>query len=859
MHHINEQKGSKVKPTERRANTASTPKTGLFATLCGLLRSRGSGAPETTQETGVTSAPATSVDYGVDGPHPGSTNPHVPTAGPDGGTRAIESIESIYQAEAQKAEARKAAGQEAGTLKGGREKVSQRGRRSRLHVGRGVVATMILATGVLAWGSASALAATPPEAKTEGPTEIKAESAVLNGVVNPNITEPVEPGKYQFLYKATKTATEAECLSGSKAPAVAEPYLGVTAEPFPQEVKGLKPDTDYVVCFVAENNAKQKRVGEPVPFETTPEKPEPTGKVKTGSITATTAEIEGGVLNPKAAGEGGEYQYHYRVSATECEGEGEGAAPETAGTATGLKKEAVPVVKLENLQPNATYAVCLIERDAGGSSLASTPIPLTTSPAPPAVEAISAPTLKATEATLEGTVNPNNESTECHFQYGTTSVTEHEIACSPGTLTGFGGQGVSSTTLNEKGETVASITGLEAGKTYKYRLLAKNGAGEESKEETFTTQPLTVSNENSPAVTASEAELSAEVGTGEDAAKYYVQYGIGSVEESSTPEVSVPASSKPVLAQQRLANLQPARTYHFRFVVSDGHTPVLGAELTFTTPITPGSATSQNCANEQRRAEQPFGLTLPDCRAYEIVSPLNTEGQNATEEVWDKSARAAEEGAPAQPTSQPTPAGESGAVTYASSGSFSGTSAESSGATAENQYVSRRDPELGGWSTQAITPLHEPQKTESGGSYAQDAFNPELTEGIALTNAPLTGRPGEGLYLADFADRSYREVVREGDALPLGVSSDLSHVVFGQLGAVYEWAGGTPFLVGVDDQNELVPASVAGWRGVSGTGSSVVFTRDGQLYVRVNADQLQSPVSQPEAEGSGSSRKAPPR
>ena len=31
------------------------------------------------------------------------------------------------------------------------------------------------------------------------------------------------------------------------------------------------------------------------------------------------------------------------------------------------------------------------------------------------------------------------------------------------------------------------------------------------------------------------------------------------------------------------------------------------------------------CPNEQRRAEQPFASVLPDCRAYEMVSPLSKD------------------------------------------------------------------------------------------------------------------------------------------------------------------------------------------------------------------------------------------
>jgi hypothetical protein len=46
-------KGTTVKPTGHTANTASTSKTGLFATFCGLLPAKGSGAPKITQGIGA--------------------------------------------------------------------------------------------------------------------------------------------------------------------------------------------------------------------------------------------------------------------------------------------------------------------------------------------------------------------------------------------------------------------------------------------------------------------------------------------------------------------------------------------------------------------------------------------------------------------------------------------------------------------------------------------------------------------------------------------------------------------------------------------------------------------------------------
>ncbi len=149
-----------------------------------------------------------------------------------------------------------------------------------------------------------------------------------------------------------------------------------------------------------------------------------------------------------------------------------------------------------------------------------------------------------------------------------------------------------------------------------------------------------------------------------------------------------------------------------------------------------------SCANEQRRAEQPYGLKLPDCRAYEMVSPLETIGQDATDSFLPSIPRASLSGE---------------AITYGSRGAF----ADPKGSVIENQLISRRGP--GGWSTQNITPLHHPQALNATASYEAAVFTPELTEGIANTDASLTGQaPVEeltfGLYVDNFTTSSYQYI-----------------------------------------------------------------------------------------------------
>jgi hypothetical protein len=695
-----------------------------------------------------------------------------------------------------------------------------------------------------------------------------------------------------------------------------------------------------------------------------PETPE-TGKVS--GKTASTATLEGGVLNPKAAGELGEYEYLYRVSATECEGEN-ATNPEPA---LGFEKETIPPTQLTGLQPNQTYAVCLIERNAANPeevSPASAPVTFTTLPAPPAVEGESVSSLKADEAVLEARVNPNNQATTYRFEYSASATGETlgaPITTIDGTspLEGYAGQGASVstgavlhpektyyyrviaenaqsktegkpvagkverfTTSPETPETLkaepvagtsatlhgvlnphTTVPGAEAGSyTFLYRPSASEcqGEGEQATpttkasgnegeavsaaitgllpataytvclvahntvEEaavgspvTFTTPVIApaIESESASNVDATEARLEATIDPDGAETAYHFEYGpsAGSY-DVSLPVQEIRAGVTAVNVNTVATALKPGTTYHYRVLAYNSKSPAGGTpgdDEIFTTAAAQGTGSPSPCANEQQRAEQPYGLELPDCRAYEMVSPLDTEGQDATDSFVVPGPRAAVSG---------------DAVTYASAGNF----ADPTGSAFEDQFVSRRGP--GGWSTQEITPLHDPEATDQYTSYEGDAFTPELSAGIADTTASLTTEPTTGeykLYLDDFANSSYRYV---GDAggyegglqSPIGTSLDLTHVVFEPVvsGQVLEWVNGEVVPVNVNNNGESMEARVGdgtrenehrardAWHAVSADGSRVYFTSPGYevgygasgspgaLYLRENAEQPQSLV-----------------
>jgi hypothetical protein len=476
----------------------------------------------------------------------------------------------------------------------------------------------------------------------------------------------------------------------------------------------------------------------------------PTVTIKpVGTVTTTTAQVSG-TVNPNGSLTTTSWEFQYSKN-PETEGWASGA-PGAAGTVIGSE----PVSgTLEGLQPNATYQVRLVATNGeGGEGVSAEPNPTFTTKAIPPTVSESVSNVNTSEATLEGTVNPNNQLTECHFQYGTQSVSENTVPCTPAVLEAtFVDQEVSPKKINEKGETVPAPIGVSPGTEYKYRIVTKNAKGEVgdgpeqsfktaeepekqpaepvrateatlkgvlnphnefeagtyeftyeqsatecigpagphgelpyktapvpaepstkassqpvsatiaglqpgatytfcllernasgqqaalSPPETFTTlaaaPAISVSGEQASGVTSTEATLNAQIDPNGAETHYYFQYGT-TTSYTETPTPLTKLGGTLIAADTAIATitgLQPGTTYHYRVVAENkvgGKTETEdGKDTTFTTPAAPVT-TAETCPNAQLRAEQPYGPALPDCRAYEMVSPAATNGQDAT-------------------------------------------------------------------------------------------------------------------------------------------------------------------------------------------------------------------------------------
>ncbi|HSZ06172.1 MAG TPA: hypothetical protein VK778_13375 [Solirubrobacteraceae bacterium] len=131
-----------------------------------------------------------------------------------------------------------------------------------------------------------------------------------------------------------------------------------------------------------------------------------------------------------------------------------------------------------NIEPNTRYGYEVVAKNAAGEAKGA-PQTFTTPPDPPTVLTGRASTMTQTSATVSATVNPNGaEVSKCWLEYGTTTSYGLSAPCSPPPGSGSSPVAVA-----------APLTGLTAGTTYHFRVLATNPGGTSvGSDETFTTQ-----------------------------------------------------------------------------------------------------------------------------------------------------------------------------------------------------------------------------------------------------------------------------------------------------------------------------------------------------------------------------------
>jgi hypothetical protein len=432
------------------------------------------------------------------------------------------------------------------------------------------------------------------------------------------------------------------------------------------------------------------------------------------------------------------------------------------------------------------------------------PPPPPTLPAPgslPAPQSMEVEELGSTKTGLVAEVNPEGEEADVHFEYLTQVDWEDQGESFEGPATegtepeNLGSEGFRLKTSSAQigcAEPISEAghpgeTAIEAGEclqpatTYRWRVVATDtanptGSGESTAESTFTTKAAPEFGDlYSTRVGADAARLNSELDptgvptTGffeyveeetcrkdeeaaeaDPAAHCFDHANQAPDEGAGQAPLDFGSSEGPVTRGTTIFPLIPGTVYRYRLIV---HSPLIeplageavGEVRTFRAPQV------RSCSNDASRSGA--AAYLPDCRAYEMVSPPDKEG-------GDTRVLETTHGQPAV-LEQASPSGDR--LAYGSARSFGG----SASAPFTSQYIARRVAGLE-WQTHPIDPPRgEPILATIGQTNTEfKAFSTDLCE-VWLTSFAEFPPPTPPGYFA-----GYSNLLRRGDELCNGGTAD---------------------------------------------------------------------------------------
>ena len=316
-------------------------------------------------------------------------------------------------------------------------------------------------------------------------------------------------------------------------------------------------------------------------------------------------------------------------------------------------------------------------------------------PEGPLIEAQQAEGILPTSTILAASLSPEGEETTYRFQYGTSEAYGSETTLETLEEGGAPDEGFEESTVE------APLEGLLPDTTYHFRLCATNAAGSNCGPDTsFATRTAVgIEAQWASGVAAHDATLHAEFDPLGVSGKWWIEYGTSSAYGSATVKNELSAGFGAVPVEVLLSGLAPATTYHYRFAASDKREgteyTVHGEERTFTTQLAG------------------LGLTLPDDRAWEMVSPPDKHGARL---------RSASVG-------QVQAAADGTGIAYLSRGSVEA-SPEGSRSPEDTSVLGRRTGP-GEWASKDITPPNEAvMSIITGPGLEYKLFSPDLSEAL---------------------------------------------------------------------------------------------------------------------------------
>jgi hypothetical protein len=456
---------------------------------------------------------------------------------------------------------------------------------------------------------------------------------------------------------------------------------------------------------------------------------------------------------------------HFEYGTSSAYGQSVPCAQTPAQIGTGNSPVAVSA-DLSGLTPGVVYHFRLSASNANGVNTGADEIF-----GPPQIESESATSVAQTTATLRAQVDPNGVDTTYRFEYGTSASYGASAPVPDGDLgAGTSGQGVS-----------VNLTGLQAGVTYHYRVLAISTAGMvHGSDQTFTmVPPARIDSVTISDVAAESATLHARIDPLGTDTTYRFEWGTNTSYGTSVPvpDADIGAGTGDVAVTQKLTGLHSGTTYHVRVVATNSLGTERSGDHTFVYDTT--------------------GAGLPDNRAYEMVTPPQKNGATINNDF-----RAVE----------PDFSEDGSRVIMSSIQCFAGAESCTGSRQSEGeQFLFSRT--SGGWTTTALAP-------PASRFDANSAWMVSAEAGTELFSMPIPPTNEDHFYIrrpdGSFVDVGPTTPPSEGvqgtpwSAVTIAATSDFSHIVYQQShdwpfdassgASTYEFVGTgntAPLLVGV--------------------------------------------------------------
>jgi hypothetical protein len=644
-------------------------------------------------------------------------------------------------------------------------------------------------------GTTAASASAP--ALTVEATEVNLTNAFAKGTVNPGGKDT----SYHFEYATQKQFEDGEWPGQAGFGSLEGAEADNSAHPVQVTLEGLAAETGYHLRLLANNEDGDEEAE--TTFQTDPATaPALTIEPPTG-IGYRKAEFKG-TIDPEGGNVDGLYgpqpiPWAFEV-APEAEptnwqnaggGEISASDPGNGDPIPALTTDPIEVeAKLTELHPGTKYLLRLVANYAGRRQILAGEAFETLVVDAPLVTLDPAGSVTDTSAHFSGTVeitaNPDDAFTaSCAFEYlsdaewneaGESFSGAKSLPCTPPTVSG--------SDTPQPVDVEADVSGLQPSVLYHLRLVATNAAAATTAEDTFTTVAVkpTLGAFAAGPVQADRASLNGWVNPHNSPTTYWFEWGTSDC--SANPCQSLPtgqdadAGEGPfnTYVSQQLENLDPESTYHFRLIAENEAGTTEGPDGEFTTATAPAP-----CAN----AGALGAARLPDCRAWEMVSPPQKIGADVNAN-----------------SDRIHVAADANAVTFSATGAFDA----AHGTSIDTEYLATRtlQPDSNGWESRSITPLSGSlnffaTRFTSFPGYV-NAFTPDLSEGVFQSWRPLTDAPNvaeasnlyriSGLAAGEPSPSLLTDSLLPAPDLPsfqkllhfepwfVGASTDLSHVVF---------------------------------------------------------------------------------